>query len=949
MLSAKSRIALGQSSLLMSIVLAAIFLEIVPNRETALLEGRAALAEALAANSSMLITQSDVKRLGTDLELIVDRNEDLLSAGIRTSENALIVAVNDHGSLWQTASGDHSTNTQVKVPIFDGDGQWGQLELRYAPLRAPGFLGYAQNPWLQLVAFVCVLSFVVFYFYLGEMLKHLDPSQAIPSRVRSALDTMAEGLMVVDKKQQVVLANSAFGTLLGRESDSLIGLKASDFDWLDENRAEKTDTFPWMSVLQDGEAKRNARIRLQTPDGVKSFIVNCSPVMVGEKSIGGCLISFDDVSELEEKEIELRISKEEAEAANRAKSEFLANMSHEIRTPMNAILGFTEVLMRGYDRDTETWQNHLKTISSSGHHLLNLINDLLDLSKVEAGKLEIEKEQLQPFDIMNDVVNTLQVRASEKNIELKAEVNGSVPALVWSDTARLRQILTNLAGNAIKFTEQGSVKLILEMLDPSEGSADGPLIAIDVRDTGIGMTQEQADKIFDPFVQADSSITKRFGGTGLGLAISQRLAEALSGEIEVTSTVGEGSCFRFTFAPGDISGVELISPVTLMQREDEDTSDDYEWRFEGSRILVVDDSEQNRALLDIVLKETGAEVVLENDGLAGRNRALAEDFDIILMDVQMPIMDGFTATRGIREAGKTLPIAALTAHAMRGFERECLDAGFSHYLTKPIIFDELFELLGEILQGERVVKRATNIAPITEARDSKENAPIYSTLAVGGDKGRAIVEQFLVQLRENMTVMANHVENDDLAALADLAHWAKGTGGTVGFEILTEYAGKLERFARDGDADASQRQFFALQDVVPRLRSERCDDNSPVEVQTPAKLADNQSVACGPVRSRLAENPRFHRAISSFADTANARAEALRKAYVGKNFEEIMHHAQWIKGAAGSVGFDDFNDVAANLEQAADARNIEGIERLTPELLSLIANIELPEPSVAAS
>lgn len=216
MLSAKSRIALGQSSLLMSIMLLAIFLGFVPNRDTAVLDGRAALAEALAANSSMLVAQSDIKRLGTDLKLIVERNPELLSAGLRMGETNLIVEVNDHGEQWLPLSSDYSTNSQLQVPIFNGSGQWGQIELRFSPLRAQGIMGYLQNPTVKLVLFVCAISFFIFRFYLGRMLKHLDPSQAIPSRVRSALDTMAEGLLVVDKKQQVVLANSAFGEMLHR-------------------------------------------------------------------------------------------------------------------------------------------------------------------------------------------------------------------------------------------------------------------------------------------------------------------------------------------------------------------------------------------------------------------------------------------------------------------------------------------------------------------------------------------------------------------------------------------------------------------------------------------------------------------------------------------------------------------------------------------------------------
>ena len=398
--------AIGQVSLVVSILMTASLFGLMPDRIAAVRDGRAALAEAIAANSSILITQKDVDRLEGILGLVVDRNEDLLSAALRTEAGQRIVTLGDHEEHWRDDESEFSTNTQVTVFIWEGDTKWGRVELRFSPLVDEGWMGVVTGPHTQLLLFMALLCFLGFYLYLGKMLKQLDPSQAVPERVRSALDTMAEGLLVLDNKEQIMLANRAFATLLTTTPEALLGRRVGEFPWSGaEGEPLEPDTRPWHVALMSGEAQKNQRVRLTLPDSPRlTLMINCSPVIgSGGKNVG-VMVSFDDVTQLEETEIELLKSKEAADAANQAKSAFLANMSHEIRTPMNAILGFTELLKRGFGRDSAETHKHLEIIHSSGKHLLELINDILDLSKVESGHLEIERIRFNPYLVIQEVV-----------------------------------------------------------------------------------------------------------------------------------------------------------------------------------------------------------------------------------------------------------------------------------------------------------------------------------------------------------------------------------------------------------------------------------------------------------------------------------------------------------------------------------------------------------------
>lgn len=819
-LSARTHIALGQTFLVITLILFAVFVGIVPDRLGALRESRAALAEALAVRSSGLIDQEALQRLERTLAVVVERNPDILSAALRRADGEAVVTIGDHA--WDELPGNVSTDTQLLVPIWSTSEQWGQLELRYAPLSASGWTGIVRHPLAQLIAFLGLCAFLAFYFYLGRVLKHLDPSQAVPPHVRSALDTLAEGLIVVDLKENIVLANQAFASLVGCDPDALLARRASRFAWITpEGSPVPESELPWRKALEEGSPQRNGMLHLIDAESKRrTFIVNCSPVLGAGNEHNGVLISLDDVTQLEENKAELERAKEDAESANRAKSEFLANISHEIRTPMNAVLGFTDLLRRGYDKNESDRRKHLDTLRSSGEHLLQLINDVLDLSKVESGQVEMERMECAPHRLIRDVAKVLAVKAQEKGISLELDADGPVPEHVTCDPTRLRQIVTNLVSNAIKFTDKGRVRVVMR-LAAGEGE---PRFAIDVIDSGVGIAEDKLDSIFDAFVQADSSITRRFGGTGLGLAISRRYARLMGGDVVARSEVGRGSVFTVTVEPGPLDGVRMLEPREALAAEEAGVADVATWAFPASRVLVVDDGEENRELVRLVLEEAGIEVEGAENGEVGVAKAQRERFDVILMDMQMPVMDGYTAASLLRRKGVQLPIIALTADAMKGFEQKCREAGCTGYLTKPIDIDLLLATLAELLGGRRVQVETPPTPPgaplaaePAAASDAPAGPPLVSRLASGGPRMRATIAKFAERLHEKLKEMDASWARRDFEELAALAHWLKGSGGTVGFDVFTEPARTLEALAKARDEAQVEAVLEELHGLAARL------------------------------------------------------------------------------------------------------------------------------------
>ena len=380
------------------------------------------------------------------------------------------------------------------------------------------------------------------------------------------------------------------------------------------------------------------------------------------------------------------LARKAVQEASEAKSQFLANISHEIRTPLGIILGFSDLALESMSRPDEA-SRYVGAIRRNAEELSKLLGEVLDLSKVEANKLEIEKIEFELAPLLEGVRELLEIKAREKGIRLELETVGPIPQLICSDPTRLRQILVNLIGNAIKFTTHGFVRVTVSAERPQK--PDEPTrLRFEVRDTGIGISGEQRERLFKPFSQADGSVTRRFGGTGLGLSISRDLATALGGALDlVESSPGKGSLFSLVIDAGKLSE-KAWGPQAANHQPRTKTVD-----LSGIRLLVVEDSRDNQELITHYLRATGAAITVRENGADAIETMSHQDFDLVLMDIQMPVLDGFRTVKALRERGASLPIIALTAHAMREERQRAHEAGFSDYLTKPISRSSLYAML----------------------------------------------------------------------------------------------------------------------------------------------------------------------------------------------------------------------------------------------------------------
>ena len=512
--------------------------------------------------------------------------------------------------------------------------------------------------------------------------------------------------------------------------------------------------------------------------------------------------------------------------ANRAKSEFLANMSHEIRTPMTAIIGYADLLLDPETTATEQ-RTHIQTIRRNGEHLLAILNDILDLSKIEAGRMTVEEVSCSPSMIIVDVASLMRVRAVEKGLFFEVHFQTSIPETIKSDPTRLRQILMNLVGNAIKFTHTGGVRILARC--QTDGAE--PKLELEIVDTGIGMSPVQTAQLFQPFVQADSSTTRRFGGTGLGLAICRRLAHMLGGDIHVDSSPGRGSSFRIVVSTGSLDGVRMFEELTEAGIPETGPALAAETAIErlDCTVLLAEDGIDNQVLISKHLTRAGALVTVVENGRLALEKALAatlagRPYDVILMDMQMPEMDGYAATSELRRKGYTGPIVALTAHAMAGDRERCISAGCTDYLTKPIARRKLVDTVAAYAKespahGVPLLAPSSAEPSATPAASANEDdEPIVSEFADDVEM-RDILAAFVAGLPAQTERARAALDSGDSSTLQRIAHQLKGAAGGYGFTCITVAAGSLEQSVKDRAPDVEEKLAVVMR-LCRRVRAD---------------------------------------------------------------------------------------------------------------------------------
>ncbi len=488
-------------------------------------------------------------------------------------------------------------------------------------------------------------------------------------------------MAIANAKGLIEWVNEGFERMTGYASEEVVGTHGDDL--LLDGVSGLNPASEHFQLLVETKKSIIYETKNYNKNGREFWVLTTiTPILDTDGEIHRIIAIDSDVTEQKRIEQELLVAKQKAEALAKTKEEFLANMSHEIRTPMNAIIGMSQLLKDTPLNDEQ--ETYLKSLEFASENLMNIISDVLDLSKLEAGKVVLESIPFDLKKLLDGIENMFRFKATEKKIGFKFEGDEALADEYLGDPGKLNQILLNLLSNAVKFTAKGEVKLSVKVL---EGDKDLHRICFEVTDTGIGIPEENFANIFESFKQASSTTTREFGGTGLGLTIVKRLVEQMKGEITVKSETGKGASFRIELplkmcpsqSGSNVKKPNAINPEVL----------------KGKIALLVEDNELNRMVATKFLHSSGIEVKEAKNGLEGVEAAAQNGIDFILMDIQMPLMDGYEASRKIRDAGNQIPIIAMTAHAMAEEKQRCLDAGMNDYLTKPILKDTLIEKICE--------------------------------------------------------------------------------------------------------------------------------------------------------------------------------------------------------------------------------------------------------------
>ena len=621
------------------------------------------------------------------------------------------------------------------------------------------------------------------------------------SLIAATLEATADGILVMRPDGGISHMNRHFSRMWEIPQELLEeGDDGKILDFM-EGRVLDLDLYRQRMNGEGDETKAGDFDTIELKDGrfLERYEV---PLKIGGRS-SGTVFSFRDITQRKQAEEELRRAKAAAESANRAKSDFLAVMSHEIRTPMNGIMGMVDLAL-----DTELapqQREYLDMVKSSADALLTIINDILDFSKIEAGKMELESI---PFDLganLRDTVRLLALRAEQKGLEMRLVVEPGVPPRILGDPGRLRQIIINLAGNAIKFTEKGMVELKVGLDAPG-------CLHVSVSDTGIGIPKDKQDSIFEAFTQADGSVTRKFGGTGLGLSIVRRLVALMGGKLWVESEPGQGATFHFTanFSLPPLGDAER-SGMRPASAEGSDIA-------RALNILLAEDNIINQKLAVTLLQKEGHRVAIANNGAEALEALARERFDLVLMDVQMPVLDGLETTARIRQGeqagARRIPIVAMTANAMQGDRERCLQAGMDGYVSKPLNPREMFWTIADVLNGQL---QDSDSATAQAATD--ESAYDYAAGLAASDQYvmGIIARMFLEGCPAYVAQVRAAVEAGDAKALQFSAHTLKGLLANFSAAPAREEAETLEFLGKSGELAQASAHLARLETEIARF------------------------------------------------------------------------------------------------------------------------------------
>jgi PAS domain S-box-containing protein len=606
-----------------------------------------------------------------------------------------------------------------------------------------------------------------------------------------------EGIIVASANGLILKVNQAFSQITGYSSEEVIGKNPRFLSSGRQNMYFYAQL--WKSVYQTGSWQGEVWNKRKNGEVYPEWLTITAVMNHHDQLITHYVAIFRDITERKKVEKAMQEAEEKATLASQAKSEFLANMSHEIRTPMNAIMGMLHLAQR--TELTCKQRNYLNKIDYATQSLLTIIDDILDFSKIEAGKLELENTVFSLTEILDYVTDIIDLKAKQKNIDIIVSVSQQTPLQLIGDSLRLTQILINLVSNAVKFTSEGKVVISVK---PKNLNQQQVYLLFSVEDSGIGISPEQIPSLFLPFSQADSSITRKYGGSGLGLVICKQLVELMGGEIAVESQQGKGSTFSFAVNLG-VSSQEALT----VKRKDIVLRDN----FNGRRVLLVEDNEINRELAIELLRELGIQVEIAENGNQAIEHVQNENFDLVLMDIQMPEMDGLTATRKIRENGKLrdLPIVAMTAHAMSGDREKSLMAGMNDHLTKPVDLQKLMEVLSYWLAEKPQQPSASNPTITANAAEIEAEFPKElpgfdipaALLRVRGNTKllRKVLSMFYRDYKDGAVKLRQLVDSDNYQEATRFVHTLKGVAAHLEAKELLSIASQAEQIFINGEMD----------------------------------------------------------------------------------------------------------------------------------------------------